>query len=83
MSTDRLTVQMVVAFIGLFSLLTIGGVIALAFEGRTIPEPLTALGGAALGALCSLLARTATVERREDHQNDAGSPSGGNTPRGE
>ncbi len=66
MSTDRLTVQMVVAFIGLFGLITISGVILLAYEGRSIPDPLSALGGAAVGALGSLLARTSTVERPED-----------------
>ncbi len=65
MSTDRLTVQMVVAFIGLFGLITISGVILLAYEGRSIPDPLSALGGAAVGALGSLLARTSTVERPE------------------
>ncbi len=65
MKTDRLTVQMVVAFIGTACLLTIGGLIGLSFVGRPIPDPLTALGGAAIGALSSLLARTATESRFE------------------
>lgn len=65
MKTDRLTVQMVVAFIGIACLMTIGGLIGLSFVGRTIPDPLTALGGAAIGALSSLLARTATEGRSE------------------
>lgn len=70
MSTDRLTVQMVVGFIGLFGLFTIGGVILLAYEGRSIPDPLSALGGAAVGALGSLLARTATVEHGVEQRED-------------
>lgn len=65
MKTDRLTVQMVVAFIGLTCLMTIGGLIGLSFAGRPIPDPLTALGGAAIGALSSLLARTATEGRSD------------------
>lgn len=70
MSTDRLTVQMVVAFIGLFGLLTIGGLILLAYEGRAIPDPLSALGGAAVGALGSLLARTSTVESAAQNRKE-------------
>ena len=64
MNTDRTTVQMVILFIGLSSLLILGGLIALAFAGRPIPEQLSTLGGATLGALGSLLARTFTSERR-------------------
>ena len=64
MNTDRITVQMVIFFIGLSSLLIIGGLIALTFAGRPIPEQLSTLGGATLGALGSLLARTSTSERR-------------------
>ena len=64
MNTDRITVQMVVGFLGLSSLLIIGGLIALAFVGRPIPDQLSTLGGATLGALGSLLARTSTSERR-------------------
>lgn len=79
MSTDRLTVQMVVAFIGLFGLLTIGGLIALAYVGRSIPDPLSALGGAAVGALGSLLARTSTVDRGED-KGGTQSPDEGKPP---
>ncbi len=73
MKTDRLTVQMVVAFIGLTCLMTIGGLIGLSFAGRPIPDPLTALGGAAIGALSSLLARTATEGRSEEAASDASS----------
>ena len=62
MNTDRITVQMVVGFLGLSSLLIIGGLIALAFVGRPIPDQLSTLGGATLGALGSLLARTFTSE---------------------
>lgn len=65
MKTDRLTVQLVVIFIGVTCLMTIGGLIGLSFVGRAIPDPLTALGGAAIGALSSLLARTATESRSE------------------
>ncbi len=66
MNTDRTTVQMVVAFIGLSSLLIIGGLIVLAFQGRAIPDQLSTLGGATIGALGSLLARTFTSERRPE-----------------
>ncbi len=76
MSTDRLTVQMVVAFIGLFGLLTIGGLIALAYAGRSIPDPLSALGGAAVGALGSLLARTSTVERSSERSPEQSGDKG-------
>lgn len=62
-STDRVTVQMVAGFLGLSGLLIISGLILLASLGRDIPEPLSTLGGAAIGALGSLLARTATEER--------------------
>ena len=64
MNTDRTTVQMVVFFIGASSLLIIGGLIFLSFQGRPIPDQLSTLGGATLGALGSLLARTFTSERR-------------------
>ena len=63
MNTDRMTVQMVVGFIGLSSLLIIGGLIALAFNGRPLPDQLATLGGATIGALGSLLARTFTSEQ--------------------
>lgn len=62
--TDSVTVQMVAGFLGLSSLLIISGLILLASMGRIVPEPLATLGGAAIGALGSLLARTATEERR-------------------
>lgn len=63
MNTDRTTVQMVVAFIGLSSLVIVSGLIFLAYEGRAIPEQLSTMGGATIGALGSLLARTFTSER--------------------
>ncbi len=65
-STDRVTVQMVAGFLGLSGLLIISGLILLASMGRDIPDPLSTLGGAAIGALGSLLARTATEERRSE-----------------
>lgn len=65
-STDRVTVQMVAGFLGLSGLLIISGLILLAAMGREVPEPLATLGGAAIGALGSLLARTATEERRPE-----------------
>ena len=64
MNTDRTTVQMVVAFIGLSSVLIVSGLIFLAYEGRQIPEQLSTMGGATIGALGSLLARTFTSEGR-------------------
>ncbi len=66
MSTDRFTVQMVVTFIGVASVLIISGIILLAYLGREVPEPLSTLGGAAIGALGTLLARTSTADRRGD-----------------
>lgn len=66
MNTDRITVQMVVGFIGLSSLLIVSGVIFLAYEGRPIPEQLSTMGGATIGALGSLLARTFTSEGRAE-----------------
>ena len=80
MKTDRLTVQMVVAFIGAACLMTIGGLIGLSFVGRPIPDPLTALGGAAIGALSSLLARTATEGRFEGDSARASPESGAPPP---
>jgi hypothetical protein len=82
MNTDRLTVQLVVSFIGLASLLIIGGIIGLAYIGREVPEPLSTLGGAAIGALGTLLARTSTAERRSeepgrDERSDSGRIEGG------
>ena len=68
MGTDRLTVQMVVAFIGSAGLIIIAGLIVLAYMGRDIPEPLSTLGGTAIGALGTLLARTSTQERRQERQ---------------
>ena len=69
MNTDRLTVQMVVAFIGLLSLIIVGGLIFLAYEGREIPEQLSTMGGATIGVLGSLLARTSTSERRSNSED--------------
>lgn len=60
MKTDRLIVQMVVTFIGAACLLSIGGLIGLSFLGRPVPESLTTLGAAAIGALGSMLSRTST-----------------------
>ena len=81
MNTDRTTVQMVVAFIGLSSLLIIGGLIALAFQGRPIPDQLSTLGGATIGALGSLLARTFTSERRPNASADPVAVEVKNSPR--
>lgn len=69
MNTDRVTVQMVVGFIGLLSLLIVSGLIFLACEGRAIPDQLSTMGGATIGALGSLLARTFTSERRTSNED--------------
>jgi hypothetical protein len=71
MKTDRFTVQMVVLFIGLSGLITIMGLIVLAYLGREVPEPLSTLGGAAIGALGTLLAHTSTEERRAESRTSA------------
>ena len=81
MKTDRWTVQMVVLFIGLSGLTTIAGLIALAYLGRDIPEPLSTLGGAAIGALGTLLARTSTEERRAEREAPAAAPEVRRVPR--
>ena len=53
---DILLYRMVVIALGLAVLLSIGGVIGLAAFDKTIPDLLTALGSAAIGALAGLLA---------------------------
>ena len=54
--TDVWIYRIVVGVLGLVVLITIIGVIILAVYGVTIPDVLTALGSAAVGALAGLLA---------------------------
>lgn len=57
---DRLIVLLVICFLGVTILLCAGGGFYLAGKGVDVPEFLVGLGGTALGALGSLLARTHT-----------------------
>jgi len=45
-----------VIFLGIVACLSVGGAIALAILGKTIPDTLVALGSASVGALAGLLA---------------------------
>lgn len=55
--TDKLTVRLVIAFLGLGFILCLLGGFVLASQRVEVPEFLVGLGGTALGALGSLLAR--------------------------
>lgn len=56
--TDRLTIRMVVAFLGVVSLVGLGLVGLLAYQTKAIPDALIALTSAALAAVAALLSRT-------------------------
>ena len=53
---DNGVYRMVVGALGVAVILSIGGAIVLAVLGKSIPDVLTALGSAAVGALAGLLA---------------------------
>ncbi len=56
--TDRITIRMIVLFMGLASLAVIAGGIFLANDERSLPDALIALGGVALGNLGTFLVST-------------------------
>lgn len=56
LQSDKWIYRMVVGALGLVVLTAIAGAIALAFHSIVIPDVLTALGSAAVGALAGLLA---------------------------
>lgn len=56
LQSDTWIYRMVVGALGLAVLISVVGAIILAVAGRPIPELLTALGSAAVGALAGLLA---------------------------
>jgi len=58
MSTDRASVRLVIIFLGLVSLVALGGGLWLSHDGKTIPPELIAMGSAALGGITGLLAHT-------------------------
>lgn len=58
--TDRATVRIVIGFLGVGFLGCLAGGFYLAAAAVEVPEFLIGLGGTALGALASLLARTGT-----------------------
>lgn len=61
-STDRWTVRIVVLSLWTVVLFVIVGQIVLSVKDRTLPDELLMLGGVAVGALGSLLARTSSVK---------------------
>ena len=58
--TDRATVRLVVAFLGIVALATVVGGVFLAAVSKQVPEALVAIGSSALGAVAALLARTSS-----------------------
>lgn len=61
--TDRWTYRIVVLALGIVCIAAIGGSIYLGAVSRDIPDVLTALGAAAIGALAGLLAPSPTNRR--------------------
>jgi hypothetical protein len=62
LQSDTWIYRMIVAALGLAVLIAIVGAIILAIAGKPIPELLTALGSAAVGALAGLLAPSPAVK---------------------
>ena len=60
LQSDVWIYRMVVGALGLAVLAAVAGAIGLAAAGKTIPDVLTALGSAAVGALAGLLAPSPT-----------------------
>lgn len=54
---DRRTTQSVVFMLGLIALATVVGAIVLAYNDKTVPDSVIAIGSAAAGAVAALLAR--------------------------
>lgn len=63
LQTDKWIYRFVVSALGLAILFAIVGAVVLSATGRTIPELLTALGSAAVGALAGLLAPSPTAKQ--------------------
>lgn len=59
---------LVIWFTGLSAMMVIGGTLILAYFGRTIPDPLWGLGGAAVGSLGTLLTGRWTFGERSTDQ---------------
>jgi hypothetical protein len=67
-------VMMVIGFVGIATLLTIGGIIFLALRGQDVPEALTVIGGAALGGLTAMLTTTRTGRARDEEPVEVTTP---------
>lgn len=63
--TDRLTIRLVVSFLGVVSLVGLGLVGLLAYQTKAIPDALIALTSAALAAVAALLSRTGSSDPPE------------------
>lgn len=62
MNTDRPTVRIVVAVLGIIAVAVVLGGIWLAADDKALPDALIAIGSGAAGAVAALLARTGTVD---------------------
>lgn len=58
--TEQRTILAVIIFLGTLSLLVVGGGVFLTATDHAIPDALIAIGGGAVGALSSILARTSS-----------------------
>jgi hypothetical protein len=71
---DALTTRLVLAFAGLTVLLAMAGGIALAFDDRTLPDALIALGSGALGLLSGAALDTRGSRQEVVVRQDPGQP---------
>jgi hypothetical protein len=53
-------VRLVILFLGVATLIIIGGGVWLAHDGKNIPDALIGLGGTSLGALGAMLSKTSS-----------------------
>lgn len=60
--TDKTTIRFVVVFLGLITLLLIGGAIGMTCFDKNVPEALWTLAGTGVGAFTSLLVSTRSIE---------------------
>lgn len=59
-ATDRGTIRIVVVILGVLALACVGGVIALAFMERGIPDVLATVTGLSVGAFVAMLTKTSS-----------------------
>lgn len=72
--TSKSVVLLVIGFLGTVALVCIGGVIALSFVGKTVPDSLIALGSSAVGAIGGILAKTGTEPTETTVVNTSAQP---------